>query len=53
MTTAEAPLRPRLPDWLKVRMPGGPRYIELKQLMRDSQLHTVCEEAHCPNIGEC
>ena len=34
-------------------MPGGPRYIELKQLMRDSQLHTVCEEAHCPNIGEC
>ena len=53
MTTTEAPLRPRLPDWLKVRMPGGPRYIELKQLMRDSQLHTVCEEAHCPNIGEC
>lgn len=49
----EAPLRPRLPEWLKVRMPGGPRYIELKQLMRDSQLHTVCEEAHCPNIGEC
>ena len=49
----DAPLRPRLPDWLKVRMPGGPRYIELKQLMRDSQLHTVCEEAHCPNIGEC
>ena len=48
-----AALRPRLPDWLKVRMPGGPRYIELKQLMRDSQLHTVCEEAHCPNIGEC
>ena len=47
------PLRPRLPDWLKVRMPGGPRYIELKQLMRDSQLHTVCEEARCPNIGEC
>ena len=46
-------LRPRLPDWLKVKMPGGLRYIELKQLMRDSQLHTVCEEAHCPNIGEC
>ncbi|MXZ92420.1 MAG: lipoyl synthase [Chloroflexi bacterium] len=52
-TQTEIPLRPRLPDWLKVRMPGGPRYIELKQLMRDSQLHTVCEEAHCPNIGEC
>ena len=50
---ASETLRPRLPDWLKVKMPGGPRYIELKQLMRDSQLHTVCEEAHCPNIGEC
>ena len=45
--------RPRLPDWLKVRAPGSPRYIELKQLMRGRQLHTVCEEAHCPNIGEC
>ena len=46
-------LRPPLPSWLKVRMPGGPRYIELKQLMKRQQLHTVCEEAHCPNIGEC
>ncbi len=45
--------RRRLPDWLKVRMPGGPRYVELKNLMRDSELHTVCEEAHCPNIGSC
>lgn len=34
-------------------MPGGPRYIELKQMMRGQRLHTVCEEAHCPNIGEC
>ena len=46
-------LRPRLPDWLRVKMPGGPKYIELKNLMRGHQLHTVCEEAHCPNIGEC
>ena len=45
--------RPRLPEWLKVRMPGGPRYIELQNLMRDHQLNTVCQEAHCPNIGEC
>ena len=45
--------RPRLPQWLKVKMPGGPRYMELKQLMRGQSLHTVCEEAHCPNIGEC
>ncbi len=48
-----AATRPRLPEWLKVRMPGGPRYIELQNLMRDHQLNTVCQEAHCPNIGEC
>ena len=46
-------LRPRLPEWLKVRMPGSPRYLELQNLMKDQKLHTVCEEAHCPNIGEC
>ena len=46
-------IRPRLPEWLKVRAPGSPRYIELKSLMREQSLHTVCEEAHCPNIGEC
>ena len=45
--------RPRLPDWLKVRAPGSPRYMELKQIMQGRRLHTVCEEAHCPNIGEC
>ena len=43
----------RLPPWLKVKMPGGPNYVEIKGLMRGSQLHTVCEEARCPNIGEC
>jgi lipoic acid synthetase len=43
----------RRPDWLKVRMPGGPNYLELKTIMRDNSLHTVCEEAHCPNLGEC
>ena len=46
-------IRPRLPEWLKVRMPGSPRYLELQNLMTDQRLHTVCEEAHCPNIGEC
>ena len=45
--------KPRVPEWLKVRAPGSPRYIELKQVMRSQSLHTVCEEAHCPNIGEC
>ncbi len=41
------------PPWLKVRAPGGPKYIRLKGLMREWNLHSVCEEAHCPNIGEC
>lgn len=43
----------RKPPWLKVKAPGGPNFVELKQLMRDLGLHTVCEEAHCPNVGEC
>ena len=43
----------RLPKWLKVKMPGGPNYTKLKGLMRENDLHTVCEEARCPNIGEC
>lgn len=43
----------RKPPWLKVRAPGGPNYIQLKHLMRGLSLHTVCEEAKCPNIGEC
>ena len=46
-------IRPRLPEWLKVKMPGSPRYLELQNIMRGQKLHTVCEEAHCPNIGEC
>jgi lipoic acid synthetase len=41
------------PEWLKVRAPGSPAYLRLKDLMREQGLHTVCEEAHCPNIGEC
>lgn len=43
----------RKPVWLKVRAPGGPNYLRLKGLMRTMNLHSVCEEAHCPNIGEC
>ena len=43
----------RKPEWLKVRFPGGPDYLRLKGLMRRQRLHTVCEEAHCPNVGEC
>ena len=47
------PLPERKPGWLKVRAPGGANYLRLKHLMRDLELHTVCEEAHCPNVGEC
>ena len=48
----EAPAA-RKPPWLKVRAPGGPNYVEVKRLMRGLALHTVCEEARCPNVGEC
>lgn len=48
-----APLPERKPAWLRIRPPGGKNYARLKHLMRDLELHTVCEEAHCPNIGEC
>ncbi len=41
------------PEWLKVKAPGSASYVRLKGLMANLRLHTVCEEAHCPNIGEC
>ena len=44
---------PRKPDWLKVRFPAGERYQQLKSLMREQGLHTICEDAKCPNIAEC
>ena len=52
---ADSPSAPsvRKPSWLKVKAPGGPNYVQVRQLMKDLNLHTVCEEAHCPNIGEC
>jgi lipoyl synthase len=54
----EAPLefiRPRAPkpEWLKVRAPGSENYLRLKAIMKELRLHTVCEEARCPNVGEC
>src|SRR5262245_3435027 len=50
-----APGLPRAPkpEWLKVRAPGSPNYLRLKGLMKELRLNTVCEEARCPNIGEC
>jgi lipoic acid synthetase len=48
------PMAPgRKPAWIKVKAPGGSNYVRLKQMMRELKLHTVCEEARCPNIGEC
>ena len=48
---AAAPL-PK-PPWIRVRAPSSPRFFEIKRILRENQLHTVCEEASCPNIGEC
>ena len=47
------PLRERKPPWLKSPAPGGTRYRELSELIRAESLHTVCQEAACPNVGEC
>ena len=47
------PFRERKPPWLKVPAPGGPTYRKLKQTIAADNLHTVCEEAACPNVGEC
>ncbi|MGZ6505497.1 MAG: lipoyl synthase, partial [Tumebacillaceae bacterium] len=53
-TTEQASERPlRRPDWLKIQLKTGPNFTELKDLMRGNSLHTVCEEARCPNIYEC
>ena len=51
--TQQPPQSQRRPPWLRVRAPGGEDYAWLKRLMRAKSLHTVCEEAHCPNMGEC
>ena len=45
--------RRRKPEWLKMRPPSGERFTEIKETLRDHDLHTVCEEASCPNLGEC
>ena len=45
--------RLKKPDWIRVRLGDGQRFREIKQILRDHKLHTVCEEATCPNIGEC
>jgi len=52
-SNATVPIDHARPDWLKVRLPTGPTYENLRRLMRSKELHTVCEEAHCPNMAEC
>jgi lipoic acid synthetase len=47
------PFRSRKPAWFKVPLPGGPRYRELSRQIADENLHTVCQEAACPNVGDC
>jgi len=49
------PLEEKLkkPEWIRAKIPGGQRFFEIKQILREQKLHTVCEEASCPNIGEC
>lgn len=49
----ESEQQPRRPEWLKVRAPGGEDYARVKALMKSKELHTVCEEAQCPNVTEC
>ncbi|MCS7054562.1 MAG: lipoyl synthase [Thermoflexales bacterium] len=53
VATDARPAVARRPEWLKVRMPSGETYHNLKRLMRSKSLHTICEEANCPNIAEC
>lgn len=53
VTTVNGPDAVRKPEWLKVRFPSGRRYGEIVGLLRETGLNTVCEEARCPNIGEC
>ena len=53
MRASGIPLSARKPSWLRVGVPGGERYARVKETLRGLRLHTVCEEAHCPNVAEC
>ena len=52
-TLTEKFLQSQKPEWLKAQIPSGEKYYQLKRLLKNLNLSTVCEEAHCPNIGEC
>jgi len=53
LATIQSPARPRIPAWIRSRPVGGDRYLQLRAARQGFKLHTVCEEARCPNIGEC
>jgi len=53
MRAGGVPLAARKPRWLRVPVAGGERYQRVKETLQRLQLHTVCAEAHCPNVGEC
>jgi lipoyl synthase len=53
VTSSIPPPLPSRPDWIRAKAPQGPAYERLRGLIRGLELHTVCEEAHCPNLGEC
>jgi lipoic acid synthetase len=53
LRAAGMPLNARKPAWLRVGVPGGERYHRVRETLRTLRLHTVCEEAHCPNVAEC
>ncbi|AHJ99503.1 lipoyl synthase [Hymenobacter swuensis DY53] len=50
---AAAPAKPRKPDWLRVKLPVGPAYANVRRLVDEHKLHTICESGNCPNMGEC
>jgi lipoyl synthase len=49
----QAPARPKRPDWLRVKLPIGPEYAQVRRLVDEHKLHTICESGNCPNMGEC
>src|SRR6201996_862421 len=52
-TEEPLPLNARKPAWLRAKIPGGPVYQETTKIVHEHELHTVCESAQCPNLGEC
>src|ERR1039457_7295544 len=53
MTTTELKPRPRLPEWLRIKLPTSDRFAQTRNLLGELKLHTVCESAQCPNHWEC